>query len=102
MRTDRQISLDQGVMRDSEGAHLLLKGDDPRLNLFQGEVVHCFRRGVRQAGQVCAEIGEQLSRDDETDIFINHCKSAEDDSEISHLHQKNTTENVDDIYKKKN
>lgn len=61
-------------MRECEGIYLFLKGDDPRLNLFQGEVIHCFSCGVRQVGQMCAEIREQLSRDDKTDIFINHCK----------------------------
>lgn len=57
-----------------DSIYLLLKGDDPRLNLFQGEVIHSFSCGIREVGQMCAEICEQLSRDDETDIFIDHCQ----------------------------
>ncbi len=61
-------------VRECEGIYLFLKGDDPRLNLLQGEVIHCFSCGVGQVGQVCAEISEQLSRDDKADIFIDHYK----------------------------
>lgn len=64
----------QGLVGVCESTHLFLKGDDPGLNLFQGEVVNGFSCGVRQVGQVCAEVSEQLSRDDEADVFIDHCK----------------------------
>ena len=63
------------AVRECGGIYLFLKGDDPWLDLFQGEVIHCFSCGVRQVGQMRAEICEQLSRDDETDIFIDHCKN---------------------------
>lgn len=62
-------------VRELEQIYLFLEGNDPRLDLFQGEVIHCFCCGVRQVGQMCAEISEQLSWNDETDIFIDHCKN---------------------------
>lgn len=64
--------------RECEGVYLLLEGDDPRLDLFQGEVIHRFSRGVGQVGKMRAEICEELSRDDETDVFIDHCEEKTD------------------------
>lgn len=43
------------------------------MDLLQGEVIDRFSRGVRQVGQVCAEIGQQLSGDDKTDVLVDHC-----------------------------
>lgn len=62
------------VVAEHEETYLFLKGDDPRLDLFQGEVIHRFSRGVREVGQVRAEVGQQLSRDDKADVLIDHCK----------------------------
>lgn len=64
----------QLVRESQEVGHLLLKRDDPGLDLLQREVIHCFGGGVGQVGQMRAEICEELPRDDQTDVFIDHCE----------------------------
>lgn len=54
--------------------YLFFKRDDPWLNLFQGEMIHCFCCGIRKVWQVCTKICEKLPWDDKTYIFIDHCK----------------------------
>lgn len=70
---DIMIRKREGAVCQRDSIYLLLKGDDSRLNFLQREVIHCFSCGVRKVGQMCAKICQQLSRDDKTDIFIDHC-----------------------------
>lgn len=52
--------------------YLLLKWNDSRLDLFQGEMIDFFGCAIRQVREMCTEISQQLSRDHETDILIHH------------------------------
>lgn len=54
------------------GIYLLLKGNDSRLDLFQGEMIDFFGCAIRQVREMGAEISQQLARDHEADILIYH------------------------------
>lgn len=52
--------------------YLLLKWNDSRLDLFQGEMIDFFGCAIRQVREMCAEISQQLPRDHEADVLIYH------------------------------
>lgn len=52
---------------------LLLERDDTRLHLVEREMRHDFRDLIGQTTELLADIGEELSRDDQTDVLIDDC-----------------------------
>lgn len=54
------------------GSNLLLKWNDSRLDLFQGEMIDFFGCAIRQVREMCAEISQQLARDHEANVLIYH------------------------------
>ena len=57
----------------AHGGHLLLEGDDPRLDLGQGEAAHRLAGLVVQLGQVAADLRQDLPADDQADVFVDDC-----------------------------
>jgi hypothetical protein len=58
---------------DKLTSYLLLKGNGPWLNFFQGVMSNISRDLVIQVWERLAKLWEQLTWDDQTNILIHHC-----------------------------